>query len=61
MHLPGWELFNTSVCKAGERYVMAVEVGGPKDVVGVPFTVFFAESKDLLAWKLLPQECVYSK
>jgi hypothetical protein len=61
LHLPGWELFNTSVCKADGRYVMAVEVGGPKEVVGVPFTIFFAESKDLLAWKLLPQECAYSK
>jgi hypothetical protein len=61
VHVPGWELFNTSVCKADGRYVMAIEVGGPKQVVGVPFTVFFAESKDLLAWKLLPQDCVYSK
>jgi hypothetical protein len=61
LHLPGWELFNTSVCKADGRYVMAAEVGGPKEVVGVPFTIFFAESKDLLTWKLLPQGCVYSK
>ena len=61
LELPGWELFNTSICKADGRYVMAVEVGAPKEVVGVPFTVFFAESKDLLAWKLLPRECAYSK
>jgi hypothetical protein len=61
LHLPGWELFNTSVCKADGRYVMAIEVGAPKEVVGVPFTIFFAESKDLLAWKLLPRECVYSR
>jgi hypothetical protein len=61
LELPGWELFNTSVCKADGRYVLAVEVGAPKEVVGVPFTIFFAESKDLLAWKLLPRECVYSK
>ncbi len=61
LHLPGWELFNTSVCKADGRYVMAVEVGAPKEVVGVPFTIFFAESKDLLTWKLLPLDCVYSK
>jgi acetyl esterase/lipase len=54
LHRPGWELFNTSVCKADGRYVMAVEVG-------VPFTTFFAESKDLLDWTLLPQECVYSR
>jgi len=61
LHLPGWELFNTSVCKANGRYVMAVEVGGPREVVGVPFSIFFADSKDLLAWKLLPQDHVYSK
>jgi alpha-L-fucosidase len=61
LRLPGWELFNTSVCKANGRYVMAIEVGGPKEVVGVPFTIFFAESKDLLAWKLLPLDHVYSK
>jgi hypothetical protein len=61
LSLPAWELFNTSVCKADSRYLMAIEVGGPKEVVGVPFTIFFAESKDLLTWTLLPQECVYSK
>src|SRR5262249_26627754 len=61
LHLPGWEWFNPSVGKADGRYVMAVEVGGPKEVVGVPFTIFFAESKDLLTWKLLPRECVYSR
>jgi hypothetical protein len=60
LHLSGWQLFNTSVCKVDGRYIMAVEVGGPKEVVGVPFTIFFAESKDLLTWKL-PQDCVYSK
>jgi hypothetical protein len=59
--LPGWGLFNTSVCKAAGRYVMAIEVGSPPEVVGVPFTIFFAESPDLTQWKLLPRECVYSK
>src|SRR6516164_2258744 len=44
LQLPGWQLFNTSVCKADGRYVMAVEVGAPKEVVGVPFTIFFVES-----------------
>src|SRR5437867_4552316 len=56
LHLPGWELFNTSVCKADDRFVMAIEVGAPSVVVGIPFTIFFLESKDLLEWKLLPQE-----
>ena len=59
--LRGWGLFNTSVCKAGGRYVMAIEVGSPPEIVGVPFTIFFAESQDLEHWKRLPQECVYSK
>ena len=36
LELPGWGLFNTSVCKAGDRYVMAIEVGRPPEVVGVP-------------------------
>lgn len=61
LEIPGWTLFNTSVCKAGERYVMAIEVGAPKEVVGIAFTNFFAESKDLRSWKLLPRECVYSR
>jgi hypothetical protein len=61
LRLPGWGLFNTSVCKAGDRYVMAIEVGKPPQVVGVPFTMRFAESKNLLDWKLLPEACVYTK
>lgn len=61
LEAPGWGLYNTSVCKAGDRYVMAVEVGEPADVVGARFTTFFAESKDLLTWKMLPRECVYDK
>lgn len=61
LKLPGWGLFNTSVCKAGDRYVMAIEVGKPPEVVGVPFTMRFAESRNLLDWKLLPEACVYTK
>jgi alpha-L-fucosidase len=40
---------------------MAVEVGKPPELVGVPFTMRFAESRNLLDWKLLPEECVYTK
>jgi hypothetical protein len=61
LNLPKWELFNTSVCQTADRYVMAIEVGAPREIVGVPFTMFFAESKDLEHWKRLPLECVYSK
>jgi alpha-L-fucosidase len=61
LKLPGWGLFNTSVCKAGDRYVMAIEVGRPPEVVGVPFTNRFAESRDLKVWKLLPEDRVFTK
>jgi alpha-L-fucosidase len=42
---------NTTLCKAGERYVMAYERnrGG--------FHAQFLESKDLRTWKPLPEEC----
>jgi hypothetical protein len=61
LKLPGWGLFNTSVCKAGARYIMAIEVGRPPEVVGVPFTNRFAESKDLLHWRLMPEDRVFTK
>ena len=61
LNLPGWGLFNTSVCKAGDRYVMAIEVGKPPEIVGVAFTTRFAESKDLKHWTLLPDDRVFTK
>ncbi len=61
LELPGWGLFNTSVCKAGDRSIMAIEVGRPPEVVGVPFTTRFAESTDLKSWKLLPEDRVFTK
>ena len=61
LELPKWELFNTSVCKSDGRYVMAIEAGDPAEIVGVPFTMFFADSSDLQHWKLLPLDRVYSK
>jgi hypothetical protein len=61
LDLPGWKLFNSSVCKADERYVMAFEVGGPPEVVGHGFTSRFAESNDLLNWKLLDEPAVFTK
>jgi hypothetical protein len=57
----GWELFNSSVCKAGDRYVMAFEVGAPPEVVGQRFTSRFAESNDLKTWSILPEPAVFTK
>ncbi len=63
--LVNWELFegiklpeeihvyNTSVCKAENKYIMAIEIGGEHEAVGFPFTCVFAESEDLTSWKML--------
>jgi len=59
---PGWGLFNTSVCQGqGGMFVMAVEIGRPPEEAGVPFTVRFALSADLLDWQLTPSDRVYSR
>lgn len=67
-----FELFNTSVCKGPDRYVMAVECawrgqshGAGEDTamnpyIGVCFTEFFASSPDLETWELMPFETAYT-
>ena len=58
----GWEVFNTSVCRGeGGMYVMAVEIGKPREEAGVPFTMRFALSADLLDWQLTPSDRVYAR
>lgn len=59
--LPGRTLFNTSVCKSPDGYKMAIEIGKPPELVGKLFTMFFAESADLMTWRMLPDECCYTK
>jgi len=61
LDLPGWSIFNNSVCKGDGQYVMAIEIDAPPAEAGVPFTIRFAESKDLRHWKLTPSSCVYAK
>lgn len=48
---PGEHLFNTSVCRAGDKFVLAYETNDP---TFVPFTIKFAESTDLLNWTSIP-------
>lgn len=48
-----WTLFNTSVCKSPDGYTMALEVAGPKEILGEPFTIVFLKSSDLYNWELL--------
>lgn len=60
--LKDWGIFNTSVCKGKDgKYFMAFEIGRPPEETGSAFTNRFAESNDLLNWKLTPSEYVYSK
>jgi hypothetical protein len=61
IELPGWGIFNTSVCKGRGRYVMAFEIDKPAEETGAAFTMRFAESDDLLNWRLTPSDCVYTK
>jgi len=61
LQLPGWGIYNTSVCKDDQGYTMAIEIGEPPEMAGRRFTIYFARSQDLLTWKLASTECVYSK
>jgi hypothetical protein len=61
LKLPGWGIYNTSVCRGDDRYVMAIELGEPPELVGKRFTIFFAESRDLLTWRMLPVDLVHSR
>lgn len=61
LNLPGWGIYNTSVCKGADGYVMAFEIGEPPEEVGARFTNRFAVSDDLINWTLTPSECVYSR
>jgi len=45
------QLFNQSVCRAKDRFVMAYESNDPR---WPAFTIKFAESRDLVKWRVLP-------
>jgi beta-xylosidase len=57
---PAWHGYNTSVCRADDRFVMVFELGAPAELVGEPFTMFFAESKDLVNWTWI-EDAVFGK
>ena len=59
--LPGYGLFNTSMCRDDNGYVLMFEVGKPPEVAGVRFTARFAVSTDLKTWELTAPECTYAK
>ena len=61
LNLPNYGVFNTSLCKAENRFVLMYELGKPEDEVGKRFTARFATSKNLRNWEITPRNCNYSK
>ena len=61
LDLPGFTIFNTSICRTPDKYVMMFEIGAPKEQAGSRFTARFATSKDMKHWTVTPPECVYTK
>lgn len=61
LHLPGFGLFNTSLCRAGDKYVLMYEIGKPPEEAGERFTARFATSPDLVHWEVTPPACNYAK
>ncbi len=51
---PLWKGYNTSVCRDSDGFMLTFELGAPEELVGEPFTMFFAHSKDLKNWEYLP-------
>jgi hypothetical protein len=61
LNLPGYGLFNTSLCRGPDGFILMFEVGKPTEVAGRRFTARFATSPDLKHWELTPAECTYAK
>ena len=62
LHLPGWQIYNTGVCKKDGVYTLLFECGAPAEEVGPhPFTFRFAQSTDLKNWTLTPTECAFQR
>ena len=58
--LPGFGMFNTSLTKVDNKFVLMFEVGQPEKEAGKPFTARFATSTDLKNWEILPSEYNYA-
>jgi pimeloyl-ACP methyl ester carboxylesterase len=59
---PGkYGIFNTSLCRADNEFVLMFEIDKPVEEAGVPFTARFAKSPDLRKWTITPPECNYTK
>lgn len=54
-------IFNTSMTRAGDEFVLMFEIDKPVEEAGAAFTARFTRSKDLRTWTLTPPECNYAK
>ncbi len=54
-------IFNTSLCKTADDFVLMFEIDKPREEAGVPFTARFTRSKDLRSWTLTAPECNYTR
>jgi len=61
LNLPGYGIFNTSLCRDDQGYLLMFEIGKPEELAGARFTALFARSTDLKTWTVLPPECNYAK
>ncbi len=59
--LPGFGIFNTSLTRDENKYVLMFEIGRPEEEAGERFTARFATSTDLKKWDVLPSEYNYAK
>ena len=55
-----WEGYNTTMCCDNNGFLLAFELGAPLDIVGEPFTMFFARSTDLKNWEVL-EDAVFGR
>lgn len=60
-NLPGYGLFNTSMTKVKDKYMMMFEIGKPESEAGKRFTARFATSTDMKKWEVLPSQYNYAK
>ncbi len=58
---PGFGIFNTSLTRAGDQYILMYEIGKPEEEAGQRFTALFATSPDLRKWELLSSDHNYAK
>lgn len=58
---PRYGIFNTSLAKAGDEFVLAFEIDKPSEEAGQPFTIRFTRSRDLRRWTVTPPKCNFTK